>query len=177
MLGREQLVWLKESLNKSDATWKIIVSSVPMSIPTGSAAGGRDGWANYDQTTGFENELSDILRSLKDHGDRNVVFITTDVHFAEVFRYTPFADDANFKVHEVVTGPLNAGLFPNRAYDTTLNTESLFFYGSSANVSTWSDAKPWMNFGLAHIDAHGRMTLSVNKIDGAPVYTLTLNPQ
>ena len=177
MLGREQLVWLKESLKTSDATWKVIVSSVPMSIPTGSAASGRDGWANYDQTTGFENELSDILRSLKEHGERNVVFITTDVHFAEVFRYTPFTDDTSFKVHEVVTGPLNAGLFPNRAYDSTLTPESLFFYGPSTNVSTWSDAKPWMNFGLAHIDAHGRLALSVNKIDGAPVYTLTLNPQ
>ena len=177
MLGREQLVWLKESLHKSDATWKIIVSSVPMSIPTGSAAGGRDGWANYDQTTGFENELSDILHSLKDQGERNVVFITTDVHFAEVFRYTPFIDEASFKVHEVVTGPLNAGLFPNRAYDSTLNAESLFFYGPSASVTAWSDAKPWMNFGLAHIDAHGRLSLSVNKIDGEPVYTLTLDPQ
>ena len=35
MLGREQLTWLKESLAASDATWKVIVSSVPMSIPTG----------------------------------------------------------------------------------------------------------------------------------------------
>lgn len=177
MLGREQLVWLKESLQASDATWKVIVSSVPMSIPTGSAAGGRDGWANYDQTSGFENELGDILRNLKDEGRRNVLFITTDVHFAEVFRYTPFADDSSFKVHEVVTGPLNAGLFPNRAYDTTLNAESLFFYGPSAAVTNWTEAKTWMNFGLAHIDERGRLSLSVNKIDGAAVYTLTLDPR
>ncbi len=177
MLGREQLVWLKESLNNSDATWKVIVSSVPMSIPTGSAAGGRDGWGNYDQATGFENELGDILRYMKDQGQRNVVFITTDVHFAEVFRYTPFADDSNFKVHEVVTGPLNAGLFPNRQYDTTLGTESLFFYGPSANVTAWADAKPWMNFGLARIDKDGKLTLSINDVAGAPVYTFTLNPQ
>ena len=54
MLGREQLTWLKERLAASDATWKVIVSSVPMSIPTGfPAEGGRDGWANFDQTTGF----------------------------------------------------------------------------------------------------------------------------
>jgi alkaline phosphatase D len=106
-----------------------------------------------------------------------VVFITTDVHFAEVFRYTPFADDSTFKVHEVVTGPLNAGLFPNRAYDTTLGSESLFFYGPSTNVTTWAEAKPWMNFGLARIDQRGRLSLSVNQVGGAPVYTLTLDPQ
>ena len=61
MLGREQLVWLKERLKSSDATWKIIVSSVPMSIPTGSPPEkGRDGWVNFDQHTGFEHELKDM---------------------------------------------------------------------------------------------------------------------
>jgi alkaline phosphatase D len=151
---------------------------VPVSIPTGFPAElGRDGWGNYDQATGFEQELLDVLRHMKDHGTRNVVFITTDVHFAEVFRYTPFAQDPGFQVHEVVTGPLNAGLFPNRLYDATLNTESLFFYGPDAPVTSWAQAKPWMNFGLAQVDEHGRLTLSVNKIDGAAVYTLTLDPR
>jgi alkaline phosphatase D len=178
MLGREQLVWLKESLQASDATWKVIVSSVPMSIPTGFPPElGRDGWGNYDQATGFEHELADVLRFAKDNGARNLAFITTDVHFAEVFRYTPFADDPSFRVHEVVTGPLNAGLFPNRAYDDSLGTESLFFYGPDAAVTSWAQAKPWMNFGVARVDAQGRLTLSVNKIDGEPVYTLTLDPQ
>src|SRR5215207_6657570 len=53
MLGREQLTWLKESLAASDATWKVIVSSVPMSIPTGfPVSGGRDGWANHNEPSG-----------------------------------------------------------------------------------------------------------------------------
>jgi len=38
MLGREQLTWLKARLKASDATWKMIVSSVPISIPTGYPA-------------------------------------------------------------------------------------------------------------------------------------------
>lgn len=178
LLGREQLTWLKESLAASDATWKVIVSSVPMSIPTGFPPElGRDGWANYDQATGFEQELTEVLRHARDHGARNLVFITTDVHFAEVFRYTPFGDDPSFKVHEVVTGPLNAGLFPNRAFDTTLGSESLFFYGPAAPVTSWAQAKPWMNFGLARLDESGRLTLSVNRVDGAAVYSLTLDPQ
>jgi alkaline phosphatase D len=55
MLGQEQLAWLKDGLARSDATWKVIVSSVPMSIPTGfPPTNGRDGWANFDQATGFE---------------------------------------------------------------------------------------------------------------------------
>lgn len=178
MLGREQLTWLKEGLTASDATWKIIASSVPMSIPTGfPPANGRDGWADFDQDTGFEHELLDILRFMKDNGVRNVAFITTDVHFATVFRYRPFADDPSFTVHELVTGPLNAGLFPNRAYDETLNPERLFFYGPDAPIATWEAAEPWMNFGLAEVDATGRLTLSVRDVAGESLYALALPPQ
>ena len=41
MLGDEQRRWLIDGLVRSKATWKIIVSSVPLSIPTGG-----DGWAD-----------------------------------------------------------------------------------------------------------------------------------
>lgn len=180
MLGREQLTWLKDTLRKSDATWKVIVSSVPMSIPTGfPPQNGRDGWANYDQDTGFERELLEVLGFLHERGERNVVFITTDVHFAEVFRYTPFAEDPSFQVYEVVTGPMNAGLFPNRNFDTTLSPESLFFYGppSSDAVTSYEQARRWMNFGTARIDGEGNLTLAVIDVDGNPVYTTELMPQ
>src|SRR5918995_2832982 len=151
MLGREQLTWLKESLAASDATWKVIVSSVPMSIPTGfpPIPGGRDGWANFDQMTGFEQELLDILGFMERRGIVNTVWITTDVHFAEAFRYRPFAARPGFAVYELATGPLNAGIFPIRDYDTTLNPEVLTFFGppSAESVSTWTQAKEWFNFG------------------------------
>lgn len=178
MLGREQLVWLKQGLAASDATWKIIASSVPMSIPTGfPPENGRDGWADFDQDTGFEHELLGILRFMQQQRMRNSVWITTDVHFAEVFRYAPFADDPSFTVHEFVTGPLNAGLFPNRPFDETLNPERLFFYGPDAPVTTWGSAKPWMNFGLAQVDVDGRLTLSIRDVAGKSLYALALSPQ
>jgi len=62
-----------------------------MSIPTGfPPTNGRDGWGNSDQPTGFENELLEILRFMAENGIANPVWITTDVHFAEAFRYSPF---------------------------------------------------------------------------------------
>ncbi len=180
MLGREQLVWLKEKLMASNATWKVIVSGVPMSIPTGFPPElGRDGWANFDQDTGFENELMDILCTLRQQEKRNVVWITTDVHFAEVFRYTPFlAEDPGFQVYEFVTGPLNAGLFPNPAFDTTFNTESLFFYGPPGGDSglSYEQAKPWMNFGVAEVDEAGNLQVSIRDVSGTVVYETTLQP-
>ncbi len=174
MLGREQLVWLKDKLAASDATWKVIVSSVPMSIPTGG--NGRDGWGNYTSNQGFENELLDILRFMQQHGIYNNVWITTDVHFAEVFRYTPFGDDPAFQVHEFVTGPLNAGLFPNHAFDDTLNTESLFFYGPDGAVANYEEAKTWMNFGAISVDENGDLNASIKDVSGHRVYEMSLMP-
>lgn len=177
MLGREQVVWLKEALKKSNATWKVIVSSVPMSIPTGSAGPrGRDGWANYQEEGGFEYELTDILRFMRTNGMRNVVFLTTDVHFAEVFRYAPFADAPEFEVHEFVAGPINAGVFPNPAFDSSLNAERLFFFGadSASEVTSWEQAKTWFNYGVIHIDENGDLTASIKDINGDELYAIRL---
>ncbi len=180
MLGREQLTWLKEKLKSSNATWKMIVSSVPISIPTGYPAEyGRDGWSGFDQATGFEQELKDLFRFMRDEGINNSIWITTDVHFAEVFRYTPFADTPEFKVHEFVTGPLNAGLYPNRDFDTSWGTESLFFYGpeSMFSTKTYDEALKWMNYGAVNIDENGVMTVSVHDVNGEVLYEQTMYPE
>jgi len=179
MLGREQLVWLKEKLKSSDATWKMIVSSVPISIPTGyPAKNGRDGWSGFDQQTGYEHELKDLFSFMRDEGINNSLWITTDVHFAEVFRYTPFSNSPNFKVHEFVTGPLNAGLFPNRKFDTSWGTQSLYFYGpqSISATKTYTEAKKWMNYGAVKIEDNGSLTISIRDINGNILYEKTMYP-
>jgi alkaline phosphatase D len=180
MLGREQLTWLKESLAASDATWKVIVSSVPMSIPTGfPPTNGRDGWANFDQPTGFEHELLDILDFMETSGIRNTIWITTDVHFAEAFRYRPFASNPAFVVYELATGPLNAGIFPLREVDPTLNPEVLTFYGPATPeaVTSWQEAKRWLNFGTLELDRDGRLTAEVVNTAGEMQFSLTITPQ
>lgn len=131
MLGKEQLAWLKEALKLSDATYKIVATSVPLSIPTGTNApsAGRDGWANFNENTGFESELRELLWYAAGQQVRNLIFITADVHFASVFRYQPFEEFPEFQPIEIVTGPLHAGLFPNREFDETLRPTRLFYYG------------------------------------------------
>jgi alkaline phosphatase D len=179
MLGGQQLAWLKGGLASSDATWKVIVSSVPMSIPTGfPPTNGRDGWANFDQTTGFENELLDILRFAQQQDVDDLVWITTDIHFAEAFRYTPFADAPDFDVIEIATGPMNAGIFPNREFDTTLVPDRLVFVGppSAADVTTWDAAKTWFNFGTLEVDADGTLTAAIVDTGGDPRFEPELRP-
>jgi alkaline phosphatase D len=178
MLGREQLTWLNDRLATSDATWKVIVSSVPMSIPTGfPAANGRDGWANFDQTTGFEQELLGILRRAADRGDR-LVWVSTDVHFAEAFRYRPFSDRPSFVVHELVTGPLNAGIFPIQDVDPTLLPEVLAFYrpATPEAVTSWTEAKRWFNFGTLEVDTGGALTAGIVNTAGERIFEVTLSP-
>jgi alkaline phosphatase D len=180
MLDSEQLAWLKEALVRSDATWKVIVSSVPMSIPTGfPPTNGRDGWANFDQETGFENELLGILRYMAENGIDNPVWITTDVHFAEAFRYSPFPDHPEFAVHEIATGPMNSGIFPNRNVDPTLTPEVLFFHGPASpnDVTNWAEAKRWFNFGVLDVERDGDLTAEVVDTAGDLQFSLTLEPQ
>jgi alkaline phosphatase D len=179
MLGQEQLAWLKSGLVASDATWKVIVSSVPMSIPTGfPPTNGRDGWANFDQQTGFERELLDLLRFMRDRGIDQTVWITTDVHFAEAFRYRPFPESPSFTVHEVATGPLNSGIFPNRAFDETLEPEPLFFFGPDTPeaVTSWAEAKRWFNFGTLEVAVDGTLTAGIVDTAGRTQFALELTP-
>jgi alkaline phosphatase D len=143
LLGREQLEWLKQGLLKSPATWKVVSSDVPISIPTGSnpATFGRDGWASgtepdFSAETGFERELGDLLRFLDDNDVANVVFVATDVHFAQNIRYQtdPNGDSDTLLFHELVSGPLNAiRLQPPAALDPTFGPTSLYAEGGIFN--------------------------------------------
>jgi alkaline phosphatase D len=118
MLGDEQLQWLKRELSNSNATWKVISSDVPISIPTGSNTSilGRDGWANGNETdnysyyTGFERELTDLLKLIDEQNMKNIVFITTDVHFPAFIKYNfDLNNDGNTtEVYELISGPLSA---------------------------------------------------------------------
>ena len=145
MLGQEQLQWLKQELSNSNATWKVISSDVPISIPTGSNTSilGRDGWANGNETnnysyyTGFESELTDILRFIDNQQIKNVVFITTDVHFPAFIKYNlDLNNDGTIsKIHELVSGPLSAFRLgvPFPELDETFNPSLLYGEGNIFN--------------------------------------------
>jgi alkaline phosphatase D len=177
LLGAEQRAWLKDGLAASDATWKLVITSVPLAIPTGHPER-RDGWANFRQEGGFERELLEILRSLRDAGVGDTVWISADVHFAAVFRHVPFSEAPEFRIHELVTGPLQAGLFGHARFDTTLGSERLFYFGPEdySRVSEYEQARGWFNFAALEVDPHGSLTLRLVNVDGVPVFEATLAP-
>ena len=179
MLGRGQRDWLIDSLTISDATWAVVVSSVPISIPTGGfpdAASGRDGWADYDQETGFERELRLILADLGRSHPHNMVWITTDVHFAAVHAYRPLPGRPGFVFHEVVTGPISAGIFPSDDLDPSFHPTRLFRWpaardaGGEIAIESFDQAMDVFNFGELDVAADGTLTVRVVNGRGRVVY-------
>jgi alkaline phosphatase D len=177
LLGAAQRRWLENGLQASRATWKVVVSSVPLSVPTGSMETGRDGWAAGGTDGGFARELLAILEQLQHAGVRNLIWLTTDVHFAGAFRYAPFPDAPDFRFYEFLSGPLNAGLFPNPALDRTLGPQRLLYYApaDADDVTSFAEAKRWFNFGVLDIGADGALTARIVNGFGEEVFRLTLD--
>ena len=110
MLGPAQRRWLMDAVAGSTAVWKVVVSSVPLSVPTGGRA--HDSWSNAnargvpeEHGTGFALERDAILRTLRQRGVKNLVVLASDVRHAELIRHHPAPD---WSFHEFIAGPLSA---------------------------------------------------------------------
>jgi alkaline phosphatase D len=178
MLGATQRAWLRDGLVHSDATWRVIVSSVPIGIPTAFQRGAEDSWADGGSGRGFERELGGLFGELHEAGVRNLVFITTDVHFATTIRYRPFPFDPDWTVHELVTGPMGAGMFPTDALDETFHPERLFFHAPSGGDTSlgFDEALRYFNWGRIAVSESGHLHYEVRSFGDTALYTLDLDP-
>ena len=133
MMGEAQVLWLKQHLKASNASWKIIASDMPLGLLVGD--GQQDGipwweaWANGPgPPLGREHELADVLSFIKRERVRNVVWVTADVHYAAAHYYDPkvalFKDFTPF--WEFVGGPLHAGTFGSSVADPTFGCTQVF---------------------------------------------------
>jgi len=140
MLGAQQLQWLLSGLTESAATWKVIVTSVPLSIPKGGGAGvpGNDGWAGGSDGTGFERERQVIVDWILGRGVKNVVFLAGDVHYVQANAYDPNGDGTP-DFHEFVVGPLSAAPGRMTPASVELRPTTLIHEGG------------YMNFGLIRV--------------------------
>lgn len=73
VLGDTQLHWLCEELKKSKAPFKFIVSGVQVLCEGG-----------FENLRKFPNEFNQILNCIDSHKIGGVIFLTGDVHYAEV---------------------------------------------------------------------------------------------
>ena len=140
MLGERQLQWLLSGLTESTATWKVIVTTVPLSISKGGGAAvpGNDGWAGGTDGTGFERERQVIVDRILDRKVKNVVFLAGDVHYVQANAYDPNGDGTP-DFHEFVAGPLSAAPGPQTPASAGLRPTTLINEGG------------YMNFGLIRV--------------------------
>ena len=167
MLGAAQRRWLVDNVTASTAVWKVVVSSVSLSIPTGKPEE-RDSWSNasvwgipQEGGTGFAVERDTVLRRLRERDVKNLVFLVADVHHAELIRHHPTPE---WSFHEFVAGPLSATMGRPRPLDQALNPRSLFARGGV------------YNFGEIVVEPRS-LAVRLHDEDGTVLFTHTLGPE
>jgi alkaline phosphatase D len=181
MLGQQQFEWLKQSLKRSRATWKVISTHDPLSIVTGGVTD-RDAWGQGDaRVLGREVQLQELLKFINDAGIKNVVFITADVHFAAAISYDParaqFGDFDSF--WEFVIGPVHAGAFGANELDASFGPRFEYLRAPSTEGFTIQNLPPpnLHSFGTAEITANGKLIMRIHDISGAVLFEKTFAPE
>jgi alkaline phosphatase D len=169
MLGRPQLQAFERAVQRSKATFKVILNEVPMQGLY---------WDPYDRWEGYAAERRSLLTFLKARV-RNLVFLTTDFHanMIDQVRLSSFAEDGptlNTGFYDVVVGPVALKTF---AVDTDLKTG---IPGASNYVRALFKAPPPLGLGLrcAALNTYSyaqvvatskRLTVALADAQGRPV--------
>lgn len=184
MLGRTQLDWLKARLLTSSATWKVVATDMPLGLVVGD--GERDGqpafeaWANGEgPALGRELELAELLSFIRNHGIRNIVWITADVHYAAAIHYDPErAITKDFlPFWEFVAGPLHAGNFGPNATDPTFGPDVKYQSAQPGGPQNRPPSDGYQYFGTLTVDGgSGRLTAELFNLAGERLYGVDLDP-
>ena len=182
-LGPRQVAWLKRELAASRATWKAIAADMPLGLIVTYDADRRFGSEAVAQgdgpARGRELEIADLLRFIRDHGIRNTVWFTADVHYTAAHYYDPnrarFQEFAPF--WEFVSGPLHAGTFGPNALDDTFGPQLRFQKAPAEGRQNLSPAEGFQFFGHVGIEgATRRMTVTLKDAADTALWSTVLDP-
>jgi len=182
ILGQQQARWLADGLASSRATWKVVASDMPIGVLVKDGDAAWEAVANGAPgvASGREAEIAELLRSLKQRGVRNVVWLTADVHYTAAHRYSPeraaaaggFPDFNEF--WEFVSGPLQAGAGAAGQLDPTFGPEVAFVRGAPPDRSSPLDG--FQHFGEVRVAPGGRqMTVTLRGQAGEELWATTLD--
>lgn len=169
LLGAAQKAWVKERLRQSDATWKLIVSQVPIqeffALP-------------YDRWEGYAAERAEILGYIREQKVRNVVWLSADTHAVLVNDVRLAASGALPEatgMKEVVAGPIATTPFAGEIA-RTLGAQAAAAFATFAR--TPSPRGPGMScavldrftYALVEVNARaGTVTITPKDVAGRPV--------
>ncbi|MBD2771712.1 alkaline phosphatase D family protein [Iningainema tapete] len=180
-LGSAQVRWLKNQLQKSTATWKVIASDMPIGLVVPDGPTAFENLANGDgPALGRELELADILQFINRRNIKNVVWLTADVHYAAAHYYDPNkAQFTDFKPFwEFVAGPLNSGTFGPNQLDNTFGPEVKFLSIPQGLRANRPPSEGLQFFGTVKINSYSlEMTVALHDIEGKILYSVDLPPE
>lgn len=179
-LGAGQVAWLKAELLSSKATWKVILHDMPIGLIIPDGKTNFEGSSQSDgPPRGRELEIAGILRFIKEHRIRNVVWLTADVHYAAAHYYDPeraqFSDFDPF--WEFVAGPIHSGTFGPNNLDNTFGPQLKFQSIQPGQAQADSPLAGKQFFGKIFLDKEeAALRVSLHNLANEEIYTVTLKP-
>ncbi|MBK9662594.1 MAG: alkaline phosphatase D family protein [Nitrosomonas sp.] len=150
-----------------------------LSIVTGGIDD-RDAWGQEDAAIlGREVQLAEILKFIKDNDIKNVVFLTSDVHFSAAIAYDPsVAATQEFKPFwEFVIGPIHAGAFGPGNLDTSFGPHYEYLRAPGTEGIGQNAPPPHLqSFGMVEISKGGVLTVKLMDITGAVLFEKIMQP-
>lgn len=186
LMGARQIAWLKRELAKSNATWKVIASDMPISLIVWDSWRDQMGSEAVSNGTGGapkgrEHEFAELLRTIKSAGITNTVWLTADVHYTAAHYYDPnsaaFQDFESF--WEFVTGPIHAGTFGPNDTDPTFGPEVKFVKAPTKQQGVNLPPSDGLQFfGVVEIDGEsGAMTVRLMDSGNTELWKTNLKPK
>ena len=135
---------------------------------------GFDSFSNgQDEISGREIQLAEILKFIKDESIKNVVFLTSDVHFTAAISFDPmrskFQDFNPF--YEFVVGPLHAGAFGPGELDPSFGEEYEYLRAPETEGLPANSPPPHLqSFGMVEVDESGMLTIKLIDITGEVLF-------
>ena len=149
-LSRTQMDWLKAGLAESAARFKIVLNSVPITDLTAIFGQG----ARADRWEGFPAQRAEILGFIEDAGIEGLLWVTGDVHYAQVGQIDPAGGPAADRV-EVFAGP--GGSFANVAAELFGGDPQYAWMSSTWNYTRFTCDPGTGQVRVAHIDDDGNV--------------------
>ncbi|MCI2422327.1 alkaline phosphatase D family protein [Saccharopolyspora sp. K220] len=150
LFGAEQRKWLVDSMRSSNATWKVIVTSSPISIIRSTPP--------VDDYVAYEHEFGLLMDDFQKIKAKNVVWITADVHWAQAIEYPRYG------MWEFVGCPIGSSQrTKSEPLSPTFGPEERFI------------ALNGRYYGSVSINSRNRtMTVQLKRQSGEPVYSVDI---
>lgn len=169
MLGQHQREVFERAIEKSTATFKVIMNEVPIqqfyALP-------------YDRWEGYAAERTQLLTFLRDHV-KNAIFLTTDVHANMVndarLQTLEAGGPVNSGVTEVTTGPVATKTYAGEINDTIGSPNGAtairaFFFNAPPPTGVGMQCSGLDEFSYAEVSvSKQQLTVNLKNIEGKPV--------